>query len=188
MKNQDAGTKRVLLLFGSPHKRGSTAQVVQMLRDKCPTDWQWDVWYGYDHAIQPCDDCRYCYAKAGCSKRDLDEVYALLEQADILVIASPVYNLSFTTPLKALLDRTQRYWAARFVRGERPPISRPKRVVLLTTAEQDAHGGDMLERQLKPTLTILNAVLTASVHCLRDMTPEDKQQAVDKAVWQLLQN
>lgn len=162
--------------------------MVQMLRARCPSDWHWDVWYGYDHAVQPCDDCRWCYAKAGCSKPDLDELYILLEQADVLVIASPVYNLSFTVPLKALLDRTQRYWAARFVRGERPPIQRPKRVVLLTTAEKDAHGGDMLEQQLKPTLTILNARLAASVHCVKDTAAKKTQQAVDTAAAQLLKD
>ena len=94
----------------------------------------------------------------------MDELYHKLEEADILVVATPVYNLSYSAPLKTVIDRTQRYWAARFIRGEKPPIARPKQAVLLTTAEADREGGEMVERQLKPTLTVLNARLTVSVH------------------------
>lgn len=87
----------------------------------------------------PCDDCRYCYRVDGCSKPDLKEFYTALEEADALALVTPVYNRSFPAPLKALLDRTQRYWAARFIRGIRPPITRPKQAFLLTAA---GSGGD----------------------------------------------
>lgn len=159
--------------MGSPHKNGTTAVMVDSLRTACPSDWIWQEWRAFDHTVIPCDDCRYCYHKKGCSKPDLQEFYSLLENADILVFASPVYNLSFTTPLKALLDRTQRYWSARFVQGKKPPITRPKKAVLLTSAEQDNDAGEMLERQLKPTLTILNATYVGGMHSVG-------QQSIDK--------
>lgn len=88
----------------------------------------------YDRRPIPCDDCRYCYHREGCSKRDLDDFYAALEEADLVVIATPVYHLSFPAPLKALIDRLQRYWSARFILGKRPPISKGKRLVLLTAS------------------------------------------------------
>ena len=173
MPNTNRSPKNVLLIMGSPHKNGSTAAMVEHLRSACPSDWLWQEWMAFDHNVIPCDDCRYCYHKEGCSKPDLQEFYALLENTDILVFASPVYNLSFTTPLKALLDRTQRYWSSRFVRGEKPPIKRPKKAILLTSAEQDNDGGVMLERQLKPTLTILNAQFVGGVHQVGTIAVED---------------
>ncbi len=119
----------------------------------------------FTRAPLPCNDCRACSQHSGCIRPDLDDFYASLEQADVLVFASPVYNLSFPAPMKALIDRMQCYWAERFVRGVRPPIARPKQAVLLTSCGADSQeGGDMLERQLKPVLTILNARLVQSVH------------------------
>lgn len=158
--------KRALLLFGSPHKQGSTAKLTEAFRAACPPDYIWDIWYCFDHDVRPCDDCRYCHRHDGCAKPDLQLFYEQLEQSDLLVIATPVYNLSYSAPLKILLDRTQRYWAARFVRGIKPPIARSKKAVLLTVAEVDVDGGSMVERQLHPTLTILNAQLAASVHMM----------------------
>ena len=163
MKNALPG-KRALILFGSPHKRGNTAQVLAAFQEACSPLLEWEMWNCFSRPVQACDDCRYCYRHAGCAKSDLDEFYHELEEADILVVATPVYNLSYSAPLKTIIDRTQRYWAARFIRGEKPPVARPKQAVLLTTAEIDREGGGMVERQLKPTLTVLNAHLSASVH------------------------
>ncbi len=172
-------SKQGLILFGSPHKTGTTAILVDELVKISPSDWTWDTWYGFDQPVLPCDDCGCCAHKAGCAKSDLDGVFARLEQADVLVFATPVYNLSFSTPLKALIDRTQRYWAARFVRGEKPPIAHPKKTVLLSVAEQDDHAGEMLSAQLKPTLTILNATFTAQLHCLRATPIEELRQGIE---------
>lgn len=182
VKNGSTPIKRALLLFGSPHKNGSTAQLVKVLREACSPEYVWDIWYCFDHEVKPCDDCRYCYHNDGCSKTDLDIFYSLLESVDLLVIATPVYNLSYSAPLKTLLDRTQRYWASRFVRGKRPPIQRAKKAILLTVAELDSDGGNMVERQLRPTLTILNATLTASVHVLRREDTNAWRQRVIAAV------
>jgi len=66
--------------------------------------------------------------------------------------------------LKAMLDRLQRYWSARFVRGVRPPIALPKKTVLLTTAGADRADGVCLEQQLAPTLTVLNSAPAVCVH------------------------
>lgn len=115
----------------------------------------------YERRPVPCDDCRYCYHREGCSKRDLDDFYAALEEADLVVIATPVYHLSFPAPLKALIDRLQRYWSARFILGKRPPIAKEKRLALLTVSGSGSpEGGPLLEKQLAPPLTVIHAVLT----------------------------
>ena len=129
--------------------------------DNAHIDWI----YCYEMLPQPCDDCGYCRDRDGCCKDDLQNFYPLLESADVLVFATPVHNLSFSAPLKALIDRTQCYWSARFCRGIRPPIIRAKRTILLTSAgSEDPSAGMMVERQLLPALTILNARLIASIH------------------------
>lgn len=153
----------VLVLFGSPHKNGATAHLLAACLDGIgkATVTQWNA---FDLTAAPCDDCGYCREANGCRHRDLDAFYETLEAADVLVIASPVYNRAFPAPLKTLLDRLQRYWSARFVRGMRPPIKVAKKTVLLTAAGADRADGVYLEQQLAPTLTILNSAPAVCVH------------------------
>ena len=84
-----------------------------------------------------------------------------------------MYNLSFPAPLKALIDRLQRYWSARFLLGKRPPIDKEKRLVLLTVSGSPSpEGGGMLERQLAPVLTVIHARQSAAVHALHADSPD----------------
>lgn len=155
----------MLLIQGSPHRDGPTARLAAALCAALPAQAAVTVWDCYARPARPCDDCGACRQLDGCVKPDLADYYALLEAADALVFATPVHNLSFSAPLKTLIDRSQRYWSARFIRGVKPPIPRPKRAVLLSAAgDGNPEGGELIERQLKPVLTILHARLVACVH------------------------
>lgn len=156
---------KVLVIFGSPHNKGTTAKLLNSFVDSIPKSATIEIYDCFKNSPIPCNDCRYCHVVDGCSYSDLNDFYNKLENSDVLVFATPVYNLSFPAPLKALLDRMQRYWSARFKRNIRPPIKRKKQVYLLTSCGADStEEGEMLERQLKPVLTILNAKLIKSVH------------------------
>ncbi len=162
---------RVLVLYGSPRKDGATARLL----DAClggigeATVTQFDA---FSVTAAPCDDCGCCREANGCRHNDLDVFYEALEVADVLVVAAPVYNRGFPAPLKTMLDRLQRYWSARFVRGVRPPIATPKKTVLLTAAGADRADGVYLEKQLAPTLTVLNSAPAVCVHAdATDRTP-----------------
>lgn len=163
--NRCTDAPRVLLLQGSPHPDGPTALLTRALCEALPRQAQVAAWDCYAQPVRPCDDCGACRQADGCIQPDLQDYYALLEAADALIFATPVHNLSFSAPLKTLIDRSQRYWSARFIRDVKPPIPRPKRAVLLTAAGSSSpEGGELVERQLKPVLTILHARLVACVH------------------------
>lgn len=76
---------------------------------------------------KPCIHCGKCETADLCVFDDLDEYNKLLNEAEALVFASPVYNLSVPAPLKALIDRSQRYFSKRFSLGIKPPIKNIKR-------------------------------------------------------------
>ena len=154
---------RVLVLYGSPHKDGTTARLLAACLDGigAATVTRFDA---FSLAAAPCDDCGVCRKADGCRHRDLDGFYEALEAADVLVVATPVYNRSFPAPLKAVIDRLQRYWSARFVRGVRPPIATHKKAVLLTAAGADRADGVQVVTQLAPVLTVLNSTPAIAVH------------------------
>lgn len=170
---------RVLVIFGSPRKNGSTAALVNAFTSALPKGVLIDRFDCYDTPPIPCNDCRYCHSNNDCAYDDLNGLYERLENSDILVFASPVYNLSFPAPMKALIDRMQRYWAARFKRGVCPPITRSKRAILITSCGSGTDS-DMLERQLKPVLTVINTLLTHTIH----YTDADKSEPLDSSFMQ----
>lgn len=158
-------SKQVLILDGSPRGDGPTAWLIESAMGLLEGRAEVTRLRCFDRSAQPCDDCRACYEIQGCSKRDLDDFYNALEQADAVIFACPVYNASFPAPMKAVLDRLQRYWAARFIHHVRPPITKPKRAVLFTAGgSDDPEGAVSLENQLKPMLTVLNTRLVGTVH------------------------
>lgn len=178
VKSAPSCPKRVLAILGSPRPAGVSAQLLDAFLEALP---EADVtrFSCYERPPIPCDDCRYCTKREGCSKRDLDSFYEALEEADLLVIATPVYHLSFPAPLKALIDRLQRYWSARFLLGRRPPIAKEKRLVLLTSSgSAGTEGGPFLERQLAPPLTVIHASPAATVHAVNADSPD-----FDAAPW-----
>lgn len=58
--------------------------------------------------IADCLACEYCHTKGNntcIQKDDMQEIYILLEKAEMLVIASPIYYHGITGQLKCTLDR-----------------------------------------------------------------------------------
>ncbi len=172
-KSEPSCAEPVLAILGSPRRDGISARMLDAFLEALPADRPITLFSCYDRRPLPCDDCRYCYRVEGCSKRDLDDFYAALEEAALLVIATPIYHRSFPAPLKALIDRLQRYWAARFILHKRPPIAKPKQLALLTASgSTDKEGGPLIEKQLAPPLTVIHTALSAHVHITGSDAPD----------------
>jgi NAD(P)H-dependent FMN reductase len=91
----------------------------------------------------------------------------------MLVIASPVYGLSFPAPLKAIFDRLQRYFEEKFTLGNPAPISRRKPALFLAACgSNDTRGFAIMTEQLDLSLRLMNASLVHSVTVANtDTTP-----------------
>ena len=58
--------------------------------------------------ISVCMACEYCHTKSKgeCIQQDdMGEIYELLKEAEMLVIASPIYYHGFSGQLKCVIDR-----------------------------------------------------------------------------------
>ena len=66
--------------------------------------------------ISPCQECGICEEKGFCPiDDDMQAIYPLFRQADIIVMASPVFFYGPTAQMKAVIDRTQALWARKYV-------------------------------------------------------------------------
>ena len=98
----------ILVINGSPRTLGSCDRLVSSLLQTFTKEDGIKILKPFEMNITPCNACGYCKAADGCSKKDMEEFFAYYGQADVVIVASPVYNYSMPAPMKALFDRFQR--------------------------------------------------------------------------------
>ena len=153
----------VIVLYGSPHAHGVTASLLGAFLSGADGGAAGVIRFdAYAADVRPCADCGRCAGADMCVYGDMDALDAALRTCGAMVIASPVYHCSFPAPLKAMLDRTQRYFHA--LRQGRTPFAGPQRpAYLLLAAGQKNEDGAVIKRQLRWILPTLNMRLAGCV-------------------------
>lgn len=109
-------TVRVLGIFGSPRKGGNTELLLEeALKGAEREGAEVERLRLRDLAIMPCTECLSCFEGGECIiLDDMQKVYPKLLEADIIILASPIFFYSVTGWAKALIDRTQALWARKY--------------------------------------------------------------------------
>lgn len=99
----------ILVLNGSPHPDGNTASMVAaFMEGAMKNDHQITVVPVCRKTIAGCIACEYCHTKSDrtcIQKDDMQEIYPVLDRADMIVLASPVYYHGFTGQLQCAINR-----------------------------------------------------------------------------------
>ncbi len=108
---------RVLGLFGSPRKGGNTDLLLEEALKGAETEGaEIERLRISDFDIMPCRECLACYEQGECIViDDMQKIYPKLLEADIIILASPVFFYGVTAWVKALVDRCQALWARKYV-------------------------------------------------------------------------
>lgn len=107
---------KTLIFNGSPRNNGGTATLIKELEKNLTGEV--NVISSYNSNISPCIDCRYCWTNDKCSIDDeMQKVYRLINEADNIIIASPIYFGEITDSLLGLMSRLQFYYVARKFRN-----------------------------------------------------------------------
>lgn len=100
--------KKVLVLDGSTRKLGNTSILLQHFVDGAKNNTE-DIEQvlAKDIDIKYCNGCLRCNLIKRCSIRDDDwgDLSQKIDEADVLVFASPIYFHYVTAPLKNIIDR-----------------------------------------------------------------------------------
>lgn len=109
--------KLVVGISGSPRRGGNS----DLLLDKA-LEGASSVGAGTEKLFLNNMDLRPCQACGGCDESgvciipdDMRHVYKSIERADAVIVASPIYFGSVTAQLKAMVDRFQGWWIAKYV-------------------------------------------------------------------------
>jgi multimeric flavodoxin WrbA len=129
---------KVLGILGSPCTTGNTAALLDAaLEGASEAGAEVERLNIIDLNIRGCDACGACDSSGTCQMTgdDMDIIYRRIREVDALVIASPIFFMSVSAQLKALIDRCQCFWVEKFVLKRDPYKGRRRpRGLLVSTA------------------------------------------------------
>lgn len=104
--------KKVLILSGSPRKNGNSDILCdEFMKGSKESGNEVEKIRVSEKNIGYCRACYACKETGICAiKDDMGEVLQKMIDADVIVLASPVYFYSIDAQLKALIDRTVARW------------------------------------------------------------------------------
>ncbi len=107
----------VLGLFGSPRRGGNTEILLEeALKGAEKEGAKVERLYLSDLTITPCKECHGCDAAGNCViLDDMEKIYPRLLEADVVILASPIFFYGVTAWAKSLIDRTQPLWVRKYL-------------------------------------------------------------------------
>ena len=108
---------KALGIYGSPRKGGNTDQLLERVLDGAQSAGaQINRVYARDLDMSGCIECGGCEKTGRCVlDDDMTEVYDLIDEADVIFIASPIFFYCLTSQAKAVVDRAQAMWSRRML-------------------------------------------------------------------------
>jgi len=108
---------KVLGIYGSPRKGGNTDILLdEALKGAAEAGAEVSTIRCCDLKMSGCQECGGCDKTGQCVVNDdMQSVYPMLEQADAIILASPIFFYSITSQAKALIDRCQAAWCKRML-------------------------------------------------------------------------
>jgi multimeric flavodoxin WrbA len=124
----------ILGLQGSPRKKGNTNYLLATFMTAA------EKFGARTHVIDvtrkeiiPCKEYTVCEKKGYCPIEDdvKNEIYPLLREAELVVVATPIFFYNMTAQLKAVIDRCQTFWARKYKLKLKDPGANMRRGFLL---------------------------------------------------------
>ena len=108
---------KVLGIFGSPRRGGNTETLLEeALKGAEKEGAHVERLYLGDVTITPCKECHGCDDTGKCIVLDdMGKIYPKLLEADVVILASPIFFYGVTAWAKALIDRSQALWARKYL-------------------------------------------------------------------------
>jgi multimeric flavodoxin WrbA len=170
---------RILCVAGSPRRHGNSERLLDACiegAEQAGAEAEKIAVAALD--IGGCDSCDECTGTGVCVIfDDMTDLYPRLEDADAVVIASPVYFASVPAQLKAFYDRCQPYWArVHALAGEARSPRRPG-AFLVVRGGGDPHG---FECAVTPTRSLFAVLGVEYSRELRVEGPDAPRDIVER--------
>ncbi len=108
---------KILAFQGSPRLKGNTDLLLDaFLEGAQEGGGEIEKINLYRIDLKPCLECGECDETGECViPDDMREIYPKLDQAHVIVVASPIFFYNITSRTQALVERSQARWVAKYV-------------------------------------------------------------------------
>ena len=100
---------KILILNGSPTKDGNTLALANAFKEGAESKGHNVTLLNVAHKrVNGCMSCNYCHNQGNgkcVQKDDMQEIYPLLQEVDMIVFASPIYYFTMSAQLEAVIHR-----------------------------------------------------------------------------------
>ena len=186
----------VLGFQGSPRRKGNTSFLLNaFMKDAEKLGAQTQIVEVTRKDIIPCKELVVCEKKGYCPIDDdiRTEIYPLIRQAEVVVLATPIFFFNMTAQLKAVVDRCQLFWARKYRFKLADPAKQTKRGFLLSVgASKGKNLFDGLQLTAKYFFDAIDAQFAGSLTYREVEGPKDMARHatvaadVEKAVVDLI--
>lgn len=153
---------KVLGIYGSPRRGGNTDILLdEALKGAAGEGVRVEGIHLCDLQITPCRGCLACYHDGSCVlDDDMQGIYPRLLEADIIILASPIFFYGITGWAKAMVDRCQALWARKYVLHD-PSLKTEKKRVGFFISVGGTKGQRMFEGSVLTVRYFFDAFNTA---------------------------
>jgi len=146
---------KVLGIAGSPRRGGNTDLLLaEVMRGATSKGAEVKTIILNRLKFVPCQHCDACLKTGKCKiEDDMQMIYQELEQADRIVLASPIQFTGVTAQMKAMIDRLQALWVRKYVLKVPPLGNRRERKGLFISV-----GGRKIANLFESALDMVKTV------------------------------
>jgi multimeric flavodoxin WrbA len=161
-KPKTARAAQVLVLLGSPRKKGSSATVAaEVAKGAAAAGAAVETVHLHSLSIAACNACGACMKNGGrcVVEDDMQTLYPKVRAADALVLASPIYWFTLSAQTKLFMDRCYALIADDALRGKRIGV-----VLTYGASDVFSSGGVNALRTLQDAYTFAGAKIIGMVY------------------------
>ncbi len=130
---------KILVLNGSPRPNGNTAAMVSVFKEAAEKHGHRVIVFNVCKMnIKGCLACEYCHGRGHgecIQKDDMQQIYAELKDAEMIIPASPIYYHGISGQLKCVIDR---FYSALYPKA---PGTLRKAAMFLSSGDDDMYTG-----------------------------------------------
>lgn len=174
---------KIVTILGSPRKKGNTEALLSALETSIAGEHTVVRFNIPVRAVNGCIGCAACqknHNEPGCVINDeISTIIDAICQADCVVYTSPLYVWSFSSQIKALLDR--HCCLAKWINDKKVSLIKNKPVLFLSTCYENAESdGDLILEIFKREMNYLDCQV-AGYYVAGDCTGKGELQPKDVA-------
>ncbi|MBI2251697.1 MAG: flavodoxin family protein [Armatimonadetes bacterium] len=108
--------RKLLGILGSPRRKGNCEILLDIVLEAVKSEVKIEKLVINELKISPCQECGGCNLTGRCIVNDdFQELYKKFKENNFFIIAAPLFFMGLPAQLKALIDRFQSLWVAKYV-------------------------------------------------------------------------